>query len=102
MCSPPEVAPKMFLPAAPPEAPPAITVEQQADLDCVSVGLAAGGGVRGRSPWDTRLVRFYLGRLAVSDRMRDWRAMVVVLPDTLTYGEFMRRMDECSIRIPRP
>ncbi|MFL5295815.1 MAG: hypothetical protein ACJ798_05470 [Phenylobacterium sp.] len=92
----------MFLPATLPEPPPAITAEQQADLDCVSVGLAAGGGVRGRSPWDTRLVRFYLGRLTLSDRDRDWRARVVVLPDTLTYGEFMRRFDACAARLPPP
>ena len=91
----------MFLPAAPPpETPPAVTVQQQADLDCVSVGLALGGGLRGRSPWDGRLVRYYLGRLTLSDRDRDWRTLVIPLPDGTTYRSFMERLGQCRERLP--
>ncbi len=92
--------------AAPPPAEAssiAITAEQQSDLDCLTIGAvmgrSAGAGV---SPWASRLVRVYLGRLRQSDPSRDWLSMTVP-PPQMTYGWFLRRMDECETPLrPRP
>jgi hypothetical protein len=87
----------------PPEPPPAITAEQQQNLDCVSVGVLFGGGANGiRGGWNSRMARFYLYRLQAGDQSRDWRALVRPLPDSMTYGEFMRRMAECQSHLPAP
>jgi hypothetical protein len=87
----------------PPTPPPAITAEQQHDLDCVSIGLVFGGGQNGaRGGWNSRMARWYLNRLQISDRDRDWRPLVVRVPDTLTYREFMERMADCRSGLPPP
>lgn len=87
----------------PPAPPPAITAEQQQDLDCVSIGVLFGGGANGiRGGWNSRMARFYLFKLQASDKERDWRPMVTRVPDSMTYGEFMRRMAECQSRMPAP
>jgi hypothetical protein len=88
----------------PPEPPPAITAEQQSDLECLSVGAVMGksGGGSGISPWASRLVRAYLGRLQRSDASRDWLAMTTPTSQ-MSYGWFLRRMDECETPLrPRP
>jgi hypothetical protein len=88
----------------PPEPPPAITAVEQSDLECLSVGAVMGksGGGSGISPWASRLVRAYLGRLQRSDASRDWLAMTT--PESqMSYGWFLRRMDECETPLrPRP
>ena len=87
----------------PPEPPPAITVQQQEDLGCVSIGLLFGGGANGiRGGWNSRMARFYLGRLQVGDNSRDWRALVRPVPADMPYREFMERMAECRARMPAP
>lgn len=87
----------------PPEPPPAITAEQQADLDCVSIGVLFGGGPNGiRGGWNSRMARYFLFRLQASDKSRDWRPLVVRVPDSMTYREFMERMADCRSRMPPP
>ena len=87
----------------PQEPPPAITAEQQADLDCVSIGVLFGGGANGiRGGWNSRMARYFLFRLQLSDKTRDWRPMVVRVPDTMTYRAFMERMADCRARMPAP
>ena len=89
--------------APPPDTPLAITAEQQQDLGCASIGVLFGGGPNGaRGGWNSRMARFYLGRLQLSDQSRDWRALVRPIPDSMTYREFMERMSECSARMPAP
>jgi hypothetical protein len=83
---------------------PAITAEQQSDLDCLSIGAVMGksAGGSGVSPWASRLVRVYLGRLERSDSNRDW--LQLTMPTSaMSYGWFLRRMDECETPLrPRP
>ncbi|HEY3950900.1 hypothetical protein [Phenylobacterium sp.] len=87
----------------PPQTPPAITAEQQQDLDCVSIGVLFGGGANGiRGGWNSRMARFYIFRLQAGDQSRDWRALVRHVPDDMTYREFMERMAECRARMPAP
>jgi hypothetical protein len=75
----------------------AITVDQQNDLDCLSIGAVMGksAGGSGISPWASRLVRVYLGRLQRSDGSRDWLSMTIP-SSAMSYGWFLRRMDECE------
>lgn len=87
----------------PPEPPPAITAEQQQDLDCVSIGVLFGGGPNGiRGGWNSRMARFYLFKLQASDKERDWRPLVARVPDGMTYREFMQRMAVCRAGMPAP
>ena len=87
----------------PPQPPPAITAEQQQDLDCVGIGVLFGGGPNGaRGGWNSRMARFYLFRLEAGDQSRDWRGMVRPVSPTMTYREFMERMAACREKIPAP
>lgn len=98
----------MFATPPPAASPPAITADQQSDLDCLSIGAVMGksAGGSGVSPWAGRLVRVYLRRLEHSDGSRDWLSMTIPTSD-MSYGWFLRRMDECEtplrpIRRARP
>lgn len=76
---------------------PPVTAEQQADLDCLGVGLAMKDMTpRARSsPRAERIVRVYLNRLRESDGARDWKAQVPSAA-TMVYGWFMGQMQECA------
>jgi hypothetical protein len=90
--------------APPPAEAPALSPVEQSDLECLSIGAVMGksAGGSGISPWAGRLVRIYLARLQHSDGARDWIAMTIPASQ-MTYGWFLRRMDECETPLrPRP
>jgi hypothetical protein len=86
------------LPPAPADSPPPLTVQQQANLDCLGLALSLGdwAKARGETAPDSPLVRVYLRRLNQSDPSKDWRALAVRVPDTILYGDFMGRMNTCA------
>src|SRR4051794_4455665 len=100
----------MFAEPPPPVSePPAVTTQQQSDLDCLSIGavLANASHNAGPSPWASRLVRVYLGRLRSSDPSREWLRMTVPEGE-MSYGWFLSRLRDCqrplrpSIQRPAP
>jgi len=97
----------MFAEPPPAVDPPAITAQQQSDLDCLSIGAVLANATHnaGPNPWASRLVRVYLGRLRSSDPSREWLRMTV--PEgQMTYGWFLGRLRDCQrpLRpaLPRP
>jgi hypothetical protein len=83
----------------PPPPPPPISVEQQADLDCLSVAKAMGlAPPHGRKAFPDRMAKFYLLRLRYSDPARDWLSLATADPD-MPYGEFMGRWLGCDARM---
>lgn len=90
----------MFAPPPPP--PPVLTAQQQADLDCLDLGLTlqtSAGAPKRRPTLD--LAAVFLQRLQRSDPSRDWTAIAAALPDSFTYGDFMKRMSACETRAHR-
>ena len=80
----------------PPPQPAALTVQQEADLACLRLGLMLSNISRGAGGSDDgrRLVRIYLPRLQRTDDARDWVAFAAA-PDHMPYGEFMTLRDRC-------
>lgn len=85
-------------PPPPPEPPPAITAQQQADLQCVRLGLfiSSLAPASARDPRGPRMVQGYLRRLQRSDDTRDWRTLATPLPE-MSYGEYMVLTLRCQV-----
>ncbi|MCR5877737.1 hypothetical protein [Phenylobacterium sp. J367] len=85
---------------APPTAPAAeiqsMSPEQLADLDCLTVFMAAEGADASATE-ARRRGRVYADRLAKSDPSRDWRKLAAS-PAGITYGAFMRGQQNCPRR----
>jgi hypothetical protein len=97
----------MFAEPPPALEAPAITAQQQSDLDCLSIGAVLANATHnaGPNPWAARLVRVYLGRLRGSDPSREWLQMTI--PESaMSYGWFLGRLRDCQrpLRpaVPRP
>ncbi|MBS0364155.1 MAG: hypothetical protein JSR98_22510 [Proteobacteria bacterium] len=86
----------MFVPPPPP-APPALTAEQHADLDCLNLGLTLQTTHSARRP-TLDLSRIYLERLKKSDPKLDWESIAAPLPDAFTYDDFVKRLGRCEAR----
>lgn len=88
----------MFAPPPPP-APPALTAQQQADLECLDLGLTLQTTRAGRRP-TLDLATIYLERLKASDPNQDWKKIAKPLPDAFTYEDFARRLTRCEAAAP--
>jgi hypothetical protein len=80
-----------------------MTVEQQADLDCLTFAKALGSlpseSVARRDA--DAMVRVFTVRLVHSDAAREW-ASLAGDGSSVTYGWFMGQMDRCRDRLKRP
>ncbi|HEY3950901.1 hypothetical protein [Phenylobacterium sp.] len=86
----------MFAP--PPPAPPALTIQQKADLDCLDLGLTLETDVASKRRPTINLSAVFLERLRKSDPDIDWDSLAQPLPDAFTYDEFVKRMSACEAR----
>lgn len=77
--------------------PPALTVEQAADLRCLGLARIAESQNGGFRP----MVKIYLDRLRESDPARDWEALAPTFSPDMTYGDFMGEMNTCTDRTSR-
>jgi len=72
-----------------------LSPQQRADFACLRVAstmAALHPGAPRQPPWVQRSLR----RLQRSDAARDWTAEATPLPETLTYGDFMKWVDICQ------
>lgn len=90
----------MFVPPPPPQ-PPVLTAQQQADLQCLDLGLTLQTTRTGRRP-TLDLPTIYMERLKKSDPKQDWATLAQPLPDAFTYDDFMKRMARCEARAREP
>lgn len=80
-----------------------MTVQQQADLDCLSIAgsiKALSKPLPGHLSAD-RMLRVFSDRLKRSDPTRDW-ASLAEPPSSVEYGWFMAEVPTCEARIKEP
>jgi hypothetical protein len=67
---------------------------QQADFDCLRVGMTVERGHRPKGPF----ARYFLRRLRRTDPQRNWLAEAKPLDD-IVYEEFIHRIEICQTRM---
>lgn len=87
----------MFTPPPTPPPAPVLTVQQQADLDCLNLGLTLQTSRPGKRP-TVDLAAIFLNRLKQSDPKQDWEALAAPMPDAFTAEDFMKQVTRCGTR----